>query len=54
MTQRKTYPISVDKELNNDLKEIKGILENQTGMFISIANVLRVLVKTWHDVNNNG
>ena len=51
---KKSYPISVDEELNNNLKEIKGILENQTGMFVSNTNVLRVLVKTWHNVNNNG
>ena len=37
-----------------DLADIKDLLEEQTGMNITGANVVRACIKAWYDLNNNG
>jgi hypothetical protein len=44
----------VAKDLIDDVDDIREILESQTGMSVSKANVLRACIKAWYDINNNG
>ena len=37
-----------------DLADIKDLLEEQTGMHITGANVVRACIKAWYELNNNG
>ena len=37
-----------------DLADIKDLLEEQTGMNITGANVVRACIKAWYELNNNG
>ena len=37
-----------------DLADIKDLLEEQTGMHITAANVVRACIKACYDLNNNG
>ena len=41
-------------DILEDVINIKDILEQQTGMFISAPNVIRACMKAWYDLNNNG
>ena len=41
-------------DMLEDVTNIRDILEEQTGMFISAPNVIRACVKAWYDLNNNG
>lgn len=41
-------------DILEDVINIKDILEQQTGMFISGPNVIRASLKAWYDLNNNG
>ena len=41
-------------DMLEDIINIRDILEQQTGMFISAPNVIRACVKAWYDLNNNG
>ena len=41
-------------DMLEDITNIRGILEEQTGMFISGPNVIRACIKAWYDLNNNG
>lgn len=41
-------------DMLEDITNIRDILEEQTGMFISAPNVIRACVKAWYDLNNNG
>jgi hypothetical protein len=41
-------------DILEDVVNIKDILEQQTGMFISGPNVIRASLKAWFDLNNNG
>ena len=40
--------------LIDDVDDIRDILESQTGMSVSKANVVRACIKAWYDLNNNG
>tara|TARA_R100000329_G_C7483356_1_gene170265 strand:- start:20 stop:217 length:198 start_codon:yes stop_codon:yes gene_type:complete len=41
-------------DMLEDITNIRDILEEQTGMFISAPNVIRACMKAWYDLNNNG
>ena len=41
-------------DILKDLADIKDLLEEQTGMNITGANVVRACIKAWYDLNNNG
>ena len=41
-------------DIIKDIIDIKELLEEQTGMYISGANVIRACIKAWYDLNNNG
>jgi len=41
-------------DMLKDVTNIRDILEEQTGMFISGPNVIRACIKAWYDLNNNG
>ena len=41
-------------DMLEDIINIRDILEQQTGMFISAPNVIRACMKAWYDLNNNG
>ena len=41
-------------DMLEDVTNIRDILEEQTGMFISAPNVIRACIKAWYDLNNNG
>lgn len=41
-------------DMLEDIINIRDILEQQTGMFISAPNVIRACIKAWYDLNNNG
>ena len=42
------------QDIIKDIIDIKELLEERTGMFISGPNVIRACVKAWYDLNNNG
>ena len=42
------------QDIIKDIIDIKELLEEQTGMYISGANVIRACIKAWYDLNNNG
>ena len=44
----------VAKDLIDDVDDIRDILESQTGMSVSKANVVRACIKAWYVLNNNG
>ena len=41
-------------DMLEDITNIRDMLEQQTGMFISGPNVIRACIKAWYDLNNNG
>tara|TARA_R100000655_G_scaffold27696_5_gene56400 strand:- start:2648 stop:3178 length:531 start_codon:yes stop_codon:yes gene_type:complete len=41
-------------EIVEDITNIRDMLEQQTGMYISAPNVIRACIKAWYDLNNNG
>ena len=41
-------------DMLEDITNIRDMLEQQTGMFISAPNVIRACIKAWYDLNNNG
>ena len=41
-------------DMLEDIANIRDMLEQQTGMFISGPNVIRACIKAWYDLNNNG
>ncbi len=41
-------------DLVDDINDIKDIMESQTGMKVTRPNVVRMCVKAWYELNNNG
>ena len=41
-------------DILNDIRDIKKLLEEWTGMFISGPNVVRACIKAWYDLNKGG
>ena len=41
-------------DILNDISNIKELLEERTGMFISGSNAVRACIKAWYDLNKGG
>jgi len=41
-------------DILNDITDIKELLEERTGMFISGSNAVRACIKAWYDLNKEG